>query len=387
MKAGGRTGQQGYVLASVIFVAALLLATGVAVLWRVSVEANLAGKSDRFEQAWQAAMAGLEDCLGYINWDATGRAAMEAATGGEKICARSYSGDGYSYVAEAWANSPRQVKVRATGKSGSSSRTLGTVAQYTLNPTGRAVGSWGGGDMKFAGGGRLEGEIYSAKTINVTGNFNVCGNFYAYEKALRGKNVSDIAGCNVGFYSHYPWVTFPDFQVAALKSRADMIISNDYTPECSASDVARSADCDGPVSGEKVVWVKGKLFLKNYQKGGRGRTYRDLTYTGRVIYITDAGVDISVDKLLRSGDAMVQVIADGLGQKIIVSANGEIEGIFVAPEGEFATPGTTTVRGLVFASVWNNDGTLVWIADPQSGACTGGGCLGARMTMVKLWEE
>lgn len=378
--------QHGSVLVSTLLIAAVLFLAGLAVASRLTGEVTRSRGAVDFDRAWHAAMAGLEECLGYLRWDPAGQDGLAHGDPGSEVCRKSYSGAGFSYTATAILGSPRQVALSSAGTAGGVTRTLGAIAQASLTG-GQGFQAWGGGSMRFDGGGTIDGIIYGARDIEVNGTFDVCGNIFAHGTASRGNNVSDLPDCNVGFYSSYPWVAFPDFQVAALKARATTVIDGDYAPECSPSDTSRAADCDGPVTGEQIVWVKGKLTFKSYKKKGKGSDHKDgLYYTGRVIYIADGGVDVNAN-LTRGPAAMLQIVADGTGQAITVQPGNTVEGIFVNPNGTFSTPGNIALRGLVFAAEWNNNGTLTWIADPLSGLCSGSGCAGARMALVKLWEE
>lgn len=380
--------QRGHLLVLAVLGVALMLTLGLAVLSRVSVELKLSRQALHYERAWQAAMAGLEACMGYIRWDPAGREAMHSPATGQIVCSLTHTdeaGDSYTTVAQA-ANA-RQVTVESAGTSGELTRNLGAVLQYTL-ASGRGLHAWGGGNMKFAGGGVLDGDIFSAADIEVTGSFTVCGNLYAYGTAYRGSRVSDGPGCNVGFHSRYPLITFPDFRVPDLKARASLVIAGDHTPKCPADEpAARGPDCDGPAGGEQVVLVRGNLLLEQYKIDGKGTPYKSLLYTGRTIYVVEGNVSIGLEQINLASEAMLQVIADGPGRVIKLTSSGTIRGIYVAPEGRFETPGTVTLYGLVFASLWENSGTLKWYADPQQGVCTGEECTSARLALVKLWEE
>lgn len=155
----------GYVLVSSILAVSLLLAGGVAILTRVTTEERMAVMSRDYEQAWYAAIAGIEHCLGFLRWDPTGRANMTSPTAGQVVCSVSHTRGNSRYKATAWAASSLQVKVVATGEAGRSSRTLGAIVKYSLG-NGSGLWSWGGGNLWFDGGGTLEGEVLSTADRN-----------------------------------------------------------------------------------------------------------------------------------------------------------------------------------------------------------------------------
>lgn len=372
-----RSHEGGYVLVAALLAAGLILAAGLAVLSRTTTEVKVGRSAEDYERAWQAAMAGIEHCLAYIRHETEGQERMKNPVAGAQVCEKSHSAHGASYTARAVAANARQAKVVSTGTAGKHSRTAAAIIRYTL-ASGKGLQAWGGGNMKFAGGGTLDGEIFTAKDIEVTGNFTVCGNIYASGTAFRGSNVSDASNCNVGFHSRFPFIQFPDFEVDKLKSRAAIIYTSDYTALCPPIGT-RDPGCDGPTSGEKVVWVKGKLTL--------GKSGSDSLYTGRIIYVADNGVDVVGKNHDLGNGAMLQVVAAGADKVIKVTSSGTVQGVFAAPEGRFETPGTVRLNGLVFAKDWNNSGTLHWVANGQRGACTGEECVAARMAIVKLWEQ
>lgn len=379
-------GQEGYILVAALLAAVVIFAASFAVASRITSEVKIGRNAEDHEQAWHAAMAGLEECLAYIRHDPAGQAGMVNPAIGTKVCDQSHSVHGVSYTVQAFAATARQVKVVSTGRAGKTARKAGAILQVALG-TEQGPAAWGGGTLRFSGDGTLDGDLYSVDSIDIAGTFTVCGNIYAAGEASRGGQVVNGPTCNVGFHSQFPFVKFPDFKVDLLRQKASIIIEGDHTPICPDDDPAsRGPDCDGPVDGEQVVWVKGRLSFNPYSTSS-GKTYKDVRYTGRVIYVVDNVVHVNIDNVDLAHTGSLQVLAAGQNKGITVSSNGTIRGVWVAPEGPFETAGTLNLIGLVFAKEWVSRGTLHWIAGGQSVVCTGTECASSRMSIVKLWEE
>lgn len=383
-------GQGGYVLVSVLLATAVIFTAGMVVTRRVTTEIKLGRKSHEHTQAWYAAMAGIEDCLAYLNWDPAARSAVETAGLGVTLCERSLSDSGFQYDVRATMGNARQVLFTSTGRSGRSARTLSAVARRTLVDRDDKLHAWAGGTMKFSGSGSLEGNLYSDGNIEIGGTFTVCGNYYARNQTIRGSNVTNKAGCQVSFTSNYPMVAFPDMRVDALKARATVTYAGDHSPQCpSGSGSTRTPDCDGPVTGEKIVRVVGKLRMQPYTPSGSTSTSQVLRYTGRVVYVVEQGAEITINNVEVAPGGMLQLIIDGTGQTIRIWPNnqGVVTAHIVVPAGKLETPGTVNIRGLVFAREWDNSGSLNWRSDPLNGICTGTACLPVRMALIRFWES
>lgn len=411
-----RPRSRGHALVSALLAAATVFAIGLSVLSRVTAETRLSRQAVDFERALQAANAGLEDCLGYLTQTPEGQAALLDATGGEVLCDRTFSGDGVSYHARAVAaENGWQARITSTGRAGTvnrANRQVSAVLQKTNTFGGRAEGhagtgltAWAGGDIRFAGNGVIVGQIYSRGDIVVSGRVTVCGDFYAGGEAVRGNNVRDGEGCSVSFISHYPFVAPPDFGIGALQNSAAIIVPGDHTPQCPPYDqipagldpaAVRGPECSGPASGEKVIWVLGKLNLEPYQLpaasgpgqgGGGGQPIRELYYEGNVTYIAGGGIDVSIDNLDRAPGATLRFIAPGPGAEIMMTANGTLRGVFVAPQGTVRTPGRLTLYGLIHAEEWENSGTLEFFAEGYLVPPADGGSTDRGYFITKMWEH
>ena len=369
----------GYVLVMALLVTGLMFATGLAVLSRATAEVTLGRSAQEYEQAWQTAVAGIEHCIGHVRHTAEGRDLMAALANhpvvDTEVCTQSFANDRMQYQVQALSTNGRQMSIRSVGSAGRHTRTVATIVDYNRGSGGgKMLKAWGGGPIRFSGG-TVIGEIYSAAHITLLGQVALCGNFYAREY-VDPQSVKPTTGCDVGYHYPFPPVKFPEFGLEQMKTRFGLKYEGNHSPSCPDNGV-RDPDCTGPAGSELIVWVTGDLHLQGATK----------YYRGRVIYVVDGNIILQSD-IETEADTLLQFSITGADKRIEKMGNRTLRGVFVAPEGTFYTPGNGTVHGLVFAKqLWDNDGTLTWVADHSRGFCTNEECYGGRATMVKLWEE
>ncbi len=392
--------REGYAMVAAILTVALVLMAGLAILGRATTEQKLSKSQVDSEKASYAAMAGLEDGMGFVVWDATFSDVAPATFPSSFYNIEKTVGDSKYNVTATWVNA-EEIEVRSEGTSGPASRPARKVAVARLlapvsnglgtTPTGgtgggpaggstptegttsiaRTVGfadidmqsfTWGGGTFDLQANAPFKGNIYVNGDITISGDVDICGHLYATgDIEVTGSASFDVNAETCPEYwnlsaeerthARAEDIGRPTFDFAMPEDHAEIDITGDTALKCTPTDYPRAGDsdvrstyCDNSGSAVRVVYIDGDLDLKKYSyaknaNGKGGQQQVDvLTFSGEIIYVVSGKIKVDgVEIFYETPDTRVQFVSLHDGADAI-TINGNNDGS--GAEGNTVVNGT-----------------------------------------------
>lgn len=393
-----RSRQDGYVMVAVILVSVVLMIMVLGVLSEATTEVKLARRSIEWEGAWYGALAGIEECVRFIQWGTESSPHdgmwLYGQSGTLSGCNLTGTVGDAAYEVSAEMTGTMTARVTSIGQVGPSRRKLHAIVKSKIDGGPGQYSFMAGGNVKFGGGGGGGGEVIgnlaAVEKLDIPSQLDICGELRAGELALAGSPnwMSSYNGepCTPNTATVDNTLQFPDFDMtkfsqAAVEAKgwAWHEITDEKMPVCASSS---DPGCDG--TSQVQVWYSPGHIAAGSSTGctgapnGPNSTAR---LKGQVYFVAAKNVCLGRRIINEDFDPVTRMDNGGVvyfytENNIFPKPGGnDMIGVMLVADpldrtdttkGNVDSPGQIKIWGAVFAWSWNNDGNIYLYNRPNA---------------------